>query len=75
MGKLFNKSNNYLKECDWKDMALLKFCLFSIGVLVGTHISCKNKKVANIISGIVFIITYIPQMKKFFPILLNKTEE
>ena len=75
MDKLFTKANSYLEQCNWKDMALLKFCLFSMGVLVGTHISFKNKKVANIIAGIVFIITYIPQMKKFFPILLNKTEE
>lgn len=75
MNKLFDKANRYLKECDWKDIALLKFCLFSIGVLTGTHIACKNKKTANIIAGIVFIVTYITQMIKFVPILLDKNVE
>lgn len=75
MTKLFDKANEYLRSCDWKDMALLKFCLFSMGVLTGTHIACKNKKTANIIASIVFIVTYIPQMMKFIPILLNKNND
>lgn len=75
MDKLFVKANSYLEQCDWKDIVLLKFCLFSIGVLAGTHIACKNKKTANIIAGIVFIVTYIPQMVKFIPILLKKDTE
>ena len=68
MTKLFDKANEYLKSCNWRDMALLKFCLFSMGVLVGTHISCKNKKVANIISGIVFINNTFLYMQK----IINK---
>ena len=39
MSKLFDKANRYLEICDWKDMALLKFCLFSMGIIVGTHVS------------------------------------
>ena len=33
MKKLFDAADRYLKIADWKDMALLKFCLFSMGVL------------------------------------------
>ena len=47
MKKLFDIAEKYLAESDWKDLALLKFCLFSMGVLTGTHIACKNKKKAN----------------------------
>ena len=72
MSKLFDKANKYLEICDWKDMALLKFCLFSIGVFAGTHVTCKNKKATNIVAAIVFVITYIPLMGKFIPILLDK---
>ena len=72
MNKLFDSAEKYLAESDWKDLALLKFCLFSMGALTGTHIAYKNKKAANIIAGIIFIVTYIPQMMKFIPILLNK---
>ncbi len=53
-------------------MTLLKFCLFSIGILVGTSIPSKKKKPVNIIAVIVFLATYIPLMSKFVPILLEK---
>lgn len=72
MKQLFKKANRYLKTCDWKDMTLLKFCLFSIGILVGTSIPSKKKKPVNIIAVIVFLATYIPLMSKFVPILLEK---
>lgn len=72
MNRLFDKANKYLETCSWKDMALLKFCLFSLGILVGTNISCKKKKAANVIAAIVFLTTYIPLMKKFLPILFEK---
>ena len=75
MKKLFDSAEKYLAESDWKDLALLKFCLFSMGILTGTHITCKNKKTANIIASIVFIVTYIPQMMKFIPILLDKNAD
>lgn len=72
MSKLFDKANKYLSKCDWKDVALLKFCLFSMGIIAGTHVSRENKKATNLIAAIVFIITYIPLMEKFIPILFEK---
>lgn len=35
---LFDAADRYLKACSWKDMALLKFCLFGMGLLVGSLI-------------------------------------
>ena len=35
MRPLFDAADRYLKSCTWKDMALLKFCLFGMGLLVG----------------------------------------
>lgn len=74
MRTLFDKANKYLETCDWKDMALLKFCLFSMGIIVGTNISRENKKTANVIAALVFLITYIPLMGKFIPILFEKDQ-
>ena len=28
MKKLFDYADSYLKKCDWRDLALIKFCLF-----------------------------------------------
>ena len=33
MLKLFEIGNAYIKQSDWKDLALVKACLFSMGIL------------------------------------------
>ena len=43
---------------------MLKFCLFSLGILAGMQIPKKDKKEAGILAFVVFVLTYIPLMKK-----------
>ncbi len=71
MKNIFDYANQYIEESDWKDLAALKFCLFSIGVLVGMKIPVKGKKRAGKIAFLVFVITYLPLMKKFFRIVFE----
>lgn len=71
MKNIFDYANQYIEESDWKDLATLKFCLFSIGVLVGMKIPAKGKKRAGKIACLVFVITYLPLMKKFFRIVFE----
>ena len=40
---LFRSADNYLKQSDWKDLALIKICLFAMGVFVGLQIPKKFK--------------------------------
>lgn len=35
MKKFFALADQYIQESDWRMLAALKFCLFSMGVLVG----------------------------------------
>lgn len=72
MRKLFDYADKYLEKCSWKDLALVKFCLFSMGVLAGIRISEKNRKHAGIIAAAVFMVTYIPLMAKFFAIVMDE---
>ncbi len=44
MNKLLDFGNRYARESTWKDFALVKFCLFSMGLTAGTQISDKHKK-------------------------------
>lgn len=74
MKKLFDYADEYLQRSDWKDLSMIKFCLFSMGILIGTHIPEKKKKSAGIIAAIVFIITYILLMAKFFAVIKEKSE-
>ena len=64
--KLFEVAGRYCKESTWKTMAALKFCLFSMGIIVGVLLPESCKIPVLVIFGIVFIVTYIPLMSKYF---------
>ena len=40
---LFSCANQYVKESDWKDFALVKLCLCAIGVMIGLAIPLMTK--------------------------------
>ncbi len=73
--KLFNVADDYCRKSNWKTLALLKFCLFSIGIMVGITIPKEKKKIVYGIGGAVFVGTYILLMKKFFQIWLAFDKE
>lgn len=72
MKKLFSYAEKYIAKSNWKDFAMLKFCLFAMGVLAGMRIPEKNRKQAGWIAAAVFVITYIPLMAKFFSVVTEK---
>lgn len=68
----FDIGDKYASSSNWKDYALLKFCLFSMGIVVGVLLPSGAKKVAIIIASIVFVLTYIPLMIKLFKVIKEK---
>ena len=72
MNKLFDIGNRYANESTWKDFALVKFCLFSMGLAAGTQIPDKYKKKAIGTAACVFAATYIPLMTKVFRIAFKR---
>lgn len=73
MNKLLDFGNRYAKESTWKDFALVKFCLFSMGLAAGTQISDKNKKKVIGAAACVFAATYIPLMTKVFRLAFKRS--
>lgn len=65
MKKLIACADAYLASRDWKMVAVLKFCLLSLGQLLGLCVPAKHKKQAAIAGGAVFALTYIPLMTDF----------
>lgn len=63
-----------LKDMDLEDVAALKLCLLSLGVLGGIAVPLKARKPAALIASMLFVGTYIPLMTKFLGSLV-KTEE
>lgn len=75
MKKLFESADEYLKQSDWKDLTLIKFCLFAMGIIVGTSIGQKEKKPVKAVAFIVFLATYVPLMTKYFNILKSSEDD
>ncbi len=72
---LFDAANRYCAESTWKDLSLVKFCLCAVGVIIGVLLPVELKKTAFWVALIVFAVTYILLMPKFFRILFNRTPE
>lgn len=72
--RLLGKAERYLKRCKWWDMALLKFCLCAMGVLIGLAIPGRRKRPAAWIAAGVFFVTYVPLMTRFLT-MSGETEE
>ncbi len=75
MKRLFASADEFVQKSDWKDLAILKFCLLSLGLLAGMQIAEKCKKGVRIAASVVFVLTYIPLMTKYLRILIGKGEE
>ena len=69
MNKWFSYANEYVKQSDWKDFALVKLCLCSAGVMIGISLTKKAKKLAAFGAMAVFITTYLPLIIKFLRIV------
>ena len=65
MKKLFACANAYLASRDWKMVAVLKFCLLALGLLLGLCVPARHKKKAAAVGGAMFALTYIPLMTDF----------
>ena len=44
MKNLFSAADRYVRSCNWRDIAVLKFCLCALGVLVGLVIPARRRK-------------------------------
>ena len=75
MKKVFEAADRYIAESDWKTIAVLKFCLISLGMMIGMLIKPQHKKAVMIGSLCVFSVTYQPLMAKFAKVLLEMHRE
>ena len=75
MKTLFASADEYLQNSDWKDIAVLKLCLLSLGLLAGMQLPAKHRKTARVAAVVIFVATYIPLMTKFLRILVGKSRK
>ena len=75
MKRLFASADEFLRESGWRDLALVKLCLFSMGLLAGLQVSELRRKRVSIAASAVFPLTYVPLMAKFLGILTEECRE
>ena len=69
MKSLFSYADAYIKKCTWKDLALVKFCLCAIGVMIGLSVPKGKRKLPFLGAIFVFLVTYFPLMGKFVHVI------
>lgn len=72
MKKLLDFGNRYARQSTWKDFALIKLCLFSMGLAMGALVSEQNKKGIVAAAICVFAATYIPLIIKMVRVARRK---
>ena len=71
----FASADEFLRESGWRDLALVKLCLFSMGLLAGLQVTERRRKRVRIAASAVFLLTYVPLMAKFLGILTEECRE
>lgn len=71
MNRLLESADRYLEQSSWRDIAVLKVCLLSLGLLAGMELPEKWRRPARFIAAFLFAVTYLPLMMRFLPILIN----
>ena len=71
MKRIFDCADSYVQSRDWKMLALVKFCLCSIGVLLGLSVPEKHKKSTGGFALGVFLATYFSLMADFLTFAVN----
>lgn len=69
--KLFKSADNYIKSMSITEMAQLKFCLCSMGVLIGMGVKKEHRKYVAVGAATLFASTYIPLMTRFVKDTVN----
>ena len=74
MKRLLDFANQYITLLKWQHFSIIKFCLISLGILIGIFIPQEAQVAVGIVAGVIFIGTYIPVMVHFFRAWLKAKE-
>ena len=62
MKKLLDWANGCIRRWDWKNVALLKFCMLSLGVLIGLALPNRGRRLARHVCAEVFLLAWATLM-------------
>ena len=59
------KAQRYIRSMTLLEVALLKFCLLGLGIVIGASAAEKRKPAVRTCGIVMFLISYIPLMSSF----------
>ncbi|MFI3174297.1 MAG: hypothetical protein R3Y53_03730 [Bacillota bacterium] len=59
MGKMKSFLDEFMIEVKWQDIAMVKICMVSFGVLLGASIPKKTRKFARGLGGLMFLASAV----------------
>ena len=68
MRAVLRLGDKYVQRSSWRDFAVVKFCLFAMGLFAGMSVPEKRKKAVRAAAATVFVVTYFPLMAKLFKV-------
>ena len=75
MKTLFASADEYLRQSTWRDLAVLKFCLLSLGLLAGTLVPEDRRERVRGAAAFLFAVTYFPLMARYLRILAQTIKD
>jgi len=71
----WNRANDFLRKWDWRDVLLLKLCLYAAGVLGGLAVPSRRKKTAALLASMLFVAAWLPLALRLLPALRSTRVE
>lgn len=68
---LTNRADAYAAHSTWKDFALVKMCMFAMGLLMGMSLP---KRWCACLASVAFVATWVVLMLRFLPYLTGEKE-
>lgn len=75
MKQLIAAGNLFLKKMDLTDLALVKLCTGSLGVLLGLRAARKHRKGTGFVAGVMFLLTLLPILARWVDAVTTADEE
>ena len=72
--ELMYAGKSYVRNMDMEDIAALKLCLVSFGVLAGIAVPRRARQAAACLAGIALVGTAVPLVSSFAASLLHPRE-
>ena len=71
---LTSRADAYAAHSTWKDFALVKMCLFAMGLLMGMSLPKAAKRWCACLASVAFVATWVVLMLRFLPYLTGEKE-